>query len=118
MTCNAAVSACEKGMQWVQALEQLTTGSANGMAQNVIGFNAMILAYTECWQWCAALELWDQMHARGVQPELDSFQPLVAQCKHLGLFGPQQLLLRGVRNTVLHAVRSSTTAATKFPELQ
>ena len=61
ITHNAAVSACEKGGQWKQALSLLKGMQDAGVARNVVSFSAAISACEKGGQWQQALSLFKEM---------------------------------------------------------
>merc|ERR1711904_202411 len=75
---NAAISACEKGGQWEQALALLDKMRKNGVTPpDVISFNAAISACGKGGQWRRAVSLLDEMPKCGVTPDVISFNAAI-----------------------------------------
>jgi len=53
---SAAISACEKGQQWEQALQLLETMLWLGVEANIITFNAVLSALEKAALWRLALD--------------------------------------------------------------
>ncbi|CAK9101579.1 unnamed protein product [Durusdinium trenchii] len=66
---SAAISACEKGGQWQQALEF---------------YNAAISACEKCGQWQHALKLFEAMPKAKVQPDVISYSAAIGACEKGG----------------------------------
>ena len=63
ITCNAAISACETGMQWQSALVLLSRMASVSTAATSITYGAAISACEKGSQWEKALQfLGDHMH--------------------------------------------------------
>ena len=63
---NAAISACEKGGEWVKALELLSTMVQDKVEVNTITYNAAISAYERSGRAAEAIALGEKMEAAGV----------------------------------------------------
>ena len=57
ISCNAAISACEKHSEWVKALELLSRMAKDKVETNTITYNAAISACEKGGQLSKALEL-------------------------------------------------------------
>ena len=78
---EAAISACEKGNQWQQALhffDQLTHAAVD---PNVISFNAAISSCEKAEQWQQALFLFQTMPHAIVQRNTVSFLVAISSCE-------------------------------------
>jgi pentatricopeptide repeat domain-containing protein 1 len=67
---NAAISACEKGLQWEKALHFLSEMRTQGLQPDVISYNAAISACEKGLQWEKALQLLSEMKTQGHQPDV------------------------------------------------
>ncbi len=57
MSYNAVTSACEKGLQWEEALRLLQGMSQSLLPPDVVSYNAATSAYEKGMQWEGALRL-------------------------------------------------------------
>jgi pentatricopeptide repeat protein len=71
---NAAITACEKGMQWEKALELFEQAERDGVKRDTCTFNAAISACEKSRQLEKALQLFDQMKRDGVKRDTITFQ--------------------------------------------
>lgn len=55
--------------------------------QNTVSFNAMISACAHHGQGTHGLELFDQMHEKGIVPDAGTFMSILSACSHTGLLG-------------------------------
>ena len=72
ITCNAAISACEKGEQWQQALELFERMWCESVKRDTITYNSAISAYEKSGQWQQALELFERMWCESVKRALEN----------------------------------------------
>ena len=70
--------------QWERALALMDEMPANGVAPNVVVYNAAISACEKGGQWERALALLDEMPARGVTPEVVSYNAAISACEKGG----------------------------------
>ena len=77
---NAAISACEKGSQWQEALELLAEMQAQGLEPNVISYSAAISACEKGEQWEKSLFLLTIMPQSILQPCVICYQSAVLAC--------------------------------------
>ena len=73
MSCNASISACDKGVEWKAALALLLEMAVRGLQPNVISCNASISACEKGMEWSIALELLHEMPEKGLQPDVIIF---------------------------------------------
>jgi pentatricopeptide repeat protein len=66
---SAAISACEKGMQWKEALRLLRDMASKGVQPNTISYSAAISACETCHKWKEGLILLAEMHSKGIKPD-------------------------------------------------
>ena len=70
--------------QWERALALMDEMPANGVAPNVVVYNAAISACEKGGQWERALALLDEMPARGVTPDVISYSAAISACEKGG----------------------------------
>eukprot|EP00435_Cladocopium_sp_Y103_P007928 s527_g2.t1 len=81
---NAAVTACEKGGQWKQALIFVDTMSKARIRLNVISYNATISACEKGGQWQQALILCETMPKAKVSLDVISHNAAISACEKGG----------------------------------
>jgi pentatricopeptide repeat protein len=77
---SAAISACEKGGQWEQALELLREMDSRGIQPNEVSYNAAISACEKGDQWEQALKLLREMDSHGIIPDVVSYNTAIKAC--------------------------------------
>jgi len=70
VACSAAVSACERGLQWQRALQVLASLPDAGISPNTITMNAAVSACERVSQWPPAFQLLRRMWRRGPRPDV------------------------------------------------
>eukprot|EP00929_Paragymnodinium_shiwhaense_P070278 TRINITY_DN35595_c2_g1_i2.p1 TRINITY_DN35595_c2_g1~~TRINITY_DN35595_c2_g1_i2.p1 ORF type:complete len:477 (-),score=114.01 TRINITY_DN35595_c2_g1_i2:142-1572(-) len=92
-TCNAAVSACEKGRQWAYASLILTTMKELGPEPDVVTYNAALSACEKAGQWSRALALLTELlvaenldgsPSRTPDADIISFNAVISACQKAG----------------------------------
>jgi len=78
---SAAISACEKGGQWQEALKLFREMSEKGIQPNVISYSAAISACEKGGQWQEALKLFREMSEEGIQPNVISYNAAISACE-------------------------------------
>ena len=66
---SAAISACEKGQQWDQALSLLPEMWSSWLQPNVINYNSATSAYEKGQQWDQALSLLPEMRSSRLESD-------------------------------------------------
>ncbi|CAK9058993.1 Pentatricopeptide repeat-containing protein At2g41720 (Protein EMBRYO DEFECTIVE 2654) [Durusdinium trenchii] len=95
---SAAISSCEKGLQWPNAVALLDGMSLEAIHPNVISLNAVIGACSfDAWQW--GLHLLNNMDSWKLMPDVISFNSAIAAC---GTAEKWDMALR-----LLHSMRHS-----------
>ena len=79
--CDAAISACEKGMQWGKAFGLLQEMPTWALQSDVISCSAAMSACEKGMQWEAALGLLPEMPRRSLQPDLFSIDAAITGCE-------------------------------------
>ena len=69
ISCNAAISLCEKDEQLEKALQLLDAIQQRKLGPNMINFNMVIGACKKKWRWKQALELLGEMHQCRLESE-------------------------------------------------
>ena len=72
---SAAISACEKGKQWEEALRLLQQMTCRALTPNEISYSAAISACEKSKQWEEALRLLQQMTCRVLHRRLRLHRP-------------------------------------------
>ena len=80
LSFGVAISACEKGGQWEQALRFGEELRESGMTANMISFSAAISACEKGWQWQQALALPHKMREAGMSANVISFSAVISAC--------------------------------------
>merc|ERR1712070_915880 len=80
---SAAISACEKGQQWEDALSLLDDVQGSFLVPDVVSFNAAISACEVCGRSPEAGQLKLQMRQTGVAPDIATLNASV------GMFEPE-----------------------------
>ncbi|CAE8626802.1 unnamed protein product [Polarella glacialis] len=84
ITYSAAISACEKGGQWQQALNLLSLMPEARVVPNEITYNAAISACEKGGQWQLALNLLSLMPEAKVVPDEISYNAAISACEKGG----------------------------------
>ena len=69
---NSAISACEKGQQWEQALRLLLEMRSSRLEPNVMSYNSAISACSKGQQWEQALNLLPETRSSQLEPDVIS----------------------------------------------
>eukprot|EP00913_Durusdinium_trenchii_P015660 g14720.t2 len=80
----AAISACEKGGQWPEALKLFEAMPETKVQPDVISYSAAISACEKCGQWPQALKLFHAMPKAKVQPNVISHNAAISACEKGG----------------------------------
>ncbi|CAE7838544.1 EMB2654 [Symbiodinium sp. CCMP2592] len=81
---NAAITACEKGQQWVQALAVLDALMAVGVPADTVSFSGAISACEKCRQWERALALLGQLQRYHLVPDTIACSAAISACEKSG----------------------------------
>ena len=88
---SAAISACEKGGQWQQALTLFQDMLEGGIRHDIISYNATISACEKGGQWQRALTLFQELPEATMSPNVISYNAAINACEKGGQW--QQALL-------------------------
>ncbi|CAE8596920.1 unnamed protein product [Polarella glacialis] len=97
VSCNAAISACEKAGQWQFALGLLSSMPELRIAPDRISYNAAISACAKEGQWQVALSLLNTMQAIILKPDEISYSAAISSCDQ----GGQVELALGLLNKMI-----------------
>ncbi|CAE8655061.1 unnamed protein product [Polarella glacialis] len=106
---NSALSACEAGGQWQQAIELLELRLTKGLAQDAVGLTA---AYGACQQgkkWQQAAELWRR--DCGSRPDMALFGSALAACERSQRWAQSLNLLVALEQRGLQADTAAFSSA-------
>merc|ERR1712137_1450706 len=81
ITYNAAISACEKGEQWQEALRLLNELKKTNIAPDTITYSAAISGCQKGWQWQEALRLLDEMKKNNIAPDTITYSVAIFACE-------------------------------------
>ena len=81
---NAAISACEKGGRWQEALTLFEAMTKAQIQPTVISYNAAVSACEKGGRWQEALTLFDAMPKAKVQPDVISYSAAISACEKGG----------------------------------
>eukprot|EP00913_Durusdinium_trenchii_P000776 g724.t1 len=79
ISTNALITSCEKGLQWPLALEAFHELPALP-GPDVVTFGALLSSFEKATQWLLALEAFDLLLGEGPEPNLVSYNSLIATC--------------------------------------
>ncbi|CAK0852700.1 unnamed protein product [Prorocentrum cordatum] len=79
-SCNAGISACEKGGQWQRGLALLSEMRGAKLEPSVISYNAGISACVKGDQWQRALALFSEMPEAKLKPTVVSYHAGISAC--------------------------------------
>ncbi|CAE8680561.1 unnamed protein product, partial [Polarella glacialis] len=78
---NAAISGCEKGLQWARALHLLSEMCLSELIPDVFTYSAAVSACEKARRWEQALELLEVMRAQRVPPNAVSYSAAISACQ-------------------------------------
>eukprot|EP00438_Fugacium_kawagutii_P010387 Skav220387 [mRNA] locus=scaffold639:162903:163631:- [translate_table: standard] len=81
---NAAISACEKGGQWQQALTLFEAMPKAMISPNVVSFSAAISACQKGGQWQQALTLFEAIPKTSIPPTVICYNAAISACQKGG----------------------------------
>ena len=81
ITRRAAISACEKGRRWEQALRLLHEMWRSQLEPDVVSCNAAISACEKCRQLEQALNLLQEMERARLEPDVVSYNAAISACE-------------------------------------
>merc|ERR1712060_576276 len=81
ITCNAAISACEKGARWHEALGILSDMRLRRLELDVITYNAAISACGKGARWHEALVMLSDMRLGHMVPNVISCNAVISACE-------------------------------------
>ncbi len=97
---NAAISACEKGGQWEQAMQLLQQMVKQGITPNVISYNAAISACEKVGQCEHAIKLFGDMEKEGIKRDVITYNVAISACEK-GRWETGELLMKVIVIKVL-----------------
>ena len=83
ISCNAAISLCEKDEQLEKALQLLDAIQQRKLGPNMINFNAVIGACKKNGRWKQALELLGEMHQCRLESDVISFDVGISDARRI-----------------------------------
>ena len=96
---NAAITACEKGGQFLRAMSLLDEmKSLNVSMPDLISYNAAIAACEADAHWRQALALLDEMQDRGIVPDVISCSAAISACEKAAQWRPALTVLNVMRD--------------------
>ncbi|CAE7710897.1 unnamed protein product [Symbiodinium sp. CCMP2456] len=81
---NAAITACEKGQQWMQALAVLDALTAVRVPADTVSYSGAISACEKCRQWERALALLGQLQRCQLVPDTIACSAAISACEKSG----------------------------------
>ncbi|CAJ1357026.1 unnamed protein product [Effrenium voratum] len=102
-TCNAAISACEKGGHAEHAFGLFHGMPAKSLTPDVITYSATISACEKDWMWQEALQLLVHLVAAAIAPNLITLNSAVSACDKAGQWQHAVCLLDNIPQFKLQA---------------
>lgn len=97
ITYSAAISACEKGLQWSLAKSLLAQMWCDRVDPNVVTYSAAMGACSKAQQWAEALALTDQMRRVSIQADVITYSTALSACERGRLWEEAVRLLCDMR---------------------
>merc|ERR1712039_270496 len=91
---NSAISACEKGQQWMVALSLLfEIHTSNALQPDGLSYNSAILACAKSYQWMLAFSLLDIMSSSSILPDANCYSRMLFECEQRCLMNKEVELI-------------------------
>ncbi|CAE7266877.1 unnamed protein product [Symbiodinium necroappetens] len=111
VTCNAAISACEKSQRWQHAISLLSYSLTRKMQATTISCNAAISACEKAKEWQVALHLLLQGLKASLEPTIVSYNATMSACEKGGQWQLALELLQQVASCRMEPTIVSYNAA-------
>eukprot|EP00927_Polykrikos_kofoidii_P060738 TRINITY_DN55660_c0_g1_i1.p1 TRINITY_DN55660_c0_g1~~TRINITY_DN55660_c0_g1_i1.p1 ORF type:complete len:698 (-),score=92.81 TRINITY_DN55660_c0_g1_i1:71-2164(-) len=101
VTFNAAITACERGALWGEAVDLLGIMRRFGLSPDVVSYSAAISACERFGSWEGALAVFEGMLHEGLSPDLVTYNATLAACSQGGRWQEAINLLGELRDAGL-----------------